>query len=218
MLSAQAFDMFRTPRMDESIEKVEWRTYYPYVKSFRNNDTIEITINQSDVFDAMYDDLLFISGKVTGAGDGNVALVNNAGAFMFSTITYEMNAKEIESVRERGLVSTVRGYALQDCNLLPISLILHTILASFPAVLPSILISFHSFLGMLNWVLRNFRSSGYVLAAGSPGNVRYLSSVYVCVPITLRRQATFSFGSDVFVDINHCSICSQYIVQSSTLG
>ncbi|KAJ8915679.1 hypothetical protein NQ315_000612 [Exocentrus adspersus] len=96
--------------MDESIEKVEWRTYYPYVKSFRNNDTIEITINQSDVFDTMYDGLLLISGKVTGTGDGNVALVNNAGAFMFSTITYEMNAKEIESVREPGLVSTVRGY------------------------------------------------------------------------------------------------------------
>ncbi|KAJ8912962.1 hypothetical protein NQ315_000018 [Exocentrus adspersus] len=68
MLSAQTFYIFRTPRMDESIEKVEWRTYYPYVKSFRNNDTIEITINQSDVFEAMYDGLLLISGKVKKNG------------------------------------------------------------------------------------------------------------------------------------------------------
>ncbi|KAJ8913909.1 hypothetical protein NQ315_005706 [Exocentrus adspersus] len=110
MLSAQAFDIFRTPRMDESIEKVEWRTYYPYVKSFRNNDTIEITINQSDVFEAMYDGLLLISGKVKKNGGGTVSFVNNAGAFMFSAISYEVNVKEIESVRDPGLVSTVRGY------------------------------------------------------------------------------------------------------------
>ncbi|KAJ8912582.1 hypothetical protein NQ315_005745 [Exocentrus adspersus] len=110
MLSAQAFDIFRTPRMDESIEKVEWRSYYPYVKSFRNNDTIEITINQSDVFEAMYDGLLLISGKVKKNGGGTVSFVNNAGAFMFSAISYEVNVKEIESVRDPGLVSTVRGY------------------------------------------------------------------------------------------------------------
>ncbi|KAJ8909926.1 hypothetical protein NQ315_005645 [Exocentrus adspersus] len=110
MLSVQAFDMFRTPKMDESIEKVEWRTYYPFVKSFRNNDTIEITINQSDVFDAMYEGLLLISGKIKKTGNGSVAFINNAGAFMFSSITYEMNAKEIETVREPGLVSTIRGY------------------------------------------------------------------------------------------------------------
>ncbi|KAJ8912539.1 hypothetical protein NQ315_006609 [Exocentrus adspersus] len=110
MLSAQAFDIFCTPRMNESIEKVEWTPYYPYVKFFRNNDTIEITINQSDVFEAMDDGLLLISGKVKKNGGGTVSFVNNTGAFMFSAISYEMNVKEIERVRDPGLVSTVRGY------------------------------------------------------------------------------------------------------------
>ncbi|XP_023312299.1 uncharacterized protein LOC111692490 [Anoplophora glabripennis] len=96
--------------MDESIQKVEWRTYYPYVKSFRNNDVIEIIINQADVFDATYDGQILISGKITKVGNGGVSFVNNAAAFMFSSATYEINAKELKSIREVGLVSTVRGY------------------------------------------------------------------------------------------------------------
>lgn len=61
MSSTQVFDLFRRPRMDESIQKIEWRTYYPYIKSFRNNDVIEIAINQSHVFDATYDGLILIT-------------------------------------------------------------------------------------------------------------------------------------------------------------
>lgn len=110
MLSTQTFDLFRRPRIDESIQKIEWRTYYPYVKSFRNNDVVEIAINQSDVFDATYDGLLLITGKATKTGNGDVSFVNNAGAFMFSSTAYEMNAREIESVREAGLITTIRGY------------------------------------------------------------------------------------------------------------
>nr|XP_023027928.1 uncharacterized protein LOC111515966 [Leptinotarsa decemlineata] len=111
MLFNQVFNIFRKPQNDESIQKVEWRTYYPYVKSFRNNDVIEININQSDAYDALYDSLLFISGKVERTkGDGHVTFVNNAGGFMFQSATYELNGKELEAVREVGIVSTVRGF------------------------------------------------------------------------------------------------------------
>ncbi|XP_074034179.1 uncharacterized protein [Leptinotarsa decemlineata] len=111
MLSNQVFNIFRKPQNDESIQKVEWRTYYPYVKSFRNNDVIEIDINQSDAYDALYDSLLFISGTVERIkGDGRATFVNNAGDFMFQSATYEQNGKELEAVREVGIVSTVRGF------------------------------------------------------------------------------------------------------------
>ncbi|CAG9818880.1 unnamed protein product [Phaedon cochleariae] len=88
----------KKPHIDESIQKVEWRTYYPYVKSFRNNDVIEININQSDAFDALYESILHISGKVTRTeGVGRVGFVNNAGAYMFQSISYDQNGKELES-------------------------------------------------------------------------------------------------------------------------
>nr|XP_023021559.1 uncharacterized protein LOC111509936 [Leptinotarsa decemlineata] len=125
MLSNQVFNIFRKPQIDESIQKIEWRTYYPYVKSFRNNDVIEININQSDAYDALYDSLLFISGKVEKTkGDGKVSFVNNAGAFMFQSASYEQSGKELEAVRELGIVSTVRGFLIytdEDIKHLPTS-------------------------------------------------------------------------------------------------
>ncbi|XP_074035584.1 uncharacterized protein [Leptinotarsa decemlineata] len=83
----------------------------PVCQSFRNNDVIEININQSDAYDALYDSLLFITGKVERIkGDVRVTFVNNARGFMFQSATHEQNGKELEAVREVGIVSTVRGY------------------------------------------------------------------------------------------------------------
>ncbi|KAJ8914808.1 hypothetical protein NQ315_014553 [Exocentrus adspersus] len=63
--------------MDESIKKVEWRTYYPFVKYFRNNDTIEITTNQWDVFDAMYEGEDSKHLAVAGWNYPNAPLIND---------------------------------------------------------------------------------------------------------------------------------------------
>ncbi|KAJ8912234.1 hypothetical protein NQ315_009058 [Exocentrus adspersus] len=82
------FNVFRKVNFDDSIEKIEWRTYYPYTRSFRNNDIIEIVINQSTLFDATYDSQLLLSGKIIKTGDGDVSFVNNAPAFMFSSVKY----------------------------------------------------------------------------------------------------------------------------------
>jgi hypothetical protein len=111
MLSAQVFNVYQKPSFDESIQRVETRTYYPFVKSFNNNDNIEITIQQSDVWLGIYDAALYIDGKVEKtAGTGTVSLVNNAGAFLFDTISYELNGKELDSIRDPGVASTLRGY------------------------------------------------------------------------------------------------------------
>lgn len=111
MSSAQVFDIYQKVENDESIQRVETRTYYPFVKSFNNNDIIEITINQADAWLLMYDAVICIQGtsKKT-AGNGTVSLVNNAGAFLFDTISYELNGKEIDGVRDPGILSTLRGY------------------------------------------------------------------------------------------------------------
>ncbi|KAJ8914879.1 hypothetical protein NQ315_014892 [Exocentrus adspersus] len=106
------FNVFRKVNFDDSIEKIEWRTYYPYTRSFRNNDIIEIVINQSTLFDATYDSQLLVSGKIIKTGDGDVSFVNNAPAFMFSSVKYVLGggSKEMELVQDPGIVSTVRGY------------------------------------------------------------------------------------------------------------
>ncbi|XP_049825040.1 uncharacterized protein LOC126265969 [Aethina tumida] len=115
MSSNPIFDIYRKPTFDETIKKYEVHTYYPYVKSFNNNDSIEITINKSDSWLLMHEAAIVIAGTLEKtAGDGAVQLVNNAGAFLFDRITYSINGHEVDSVRDPGIVSTIRGYLCYD--------------------------------------------------------------------------------------------------------
>ncbi|XP_049826250.1 uncharacterized protein LOC126266389 [Aethina tumida] len=70
----------------------------------------------------MHEAAIVIEGELRrDGGEGEVSLVNNAGAFMFDNITYELNGKEVDSVRTPGIVSTIRGYLCynqMDSNIL----------------------------------------------------------------------------------------------------
>lgn len=111
MLSAQVFDLYQPLNNDDSIVRVESRTYLPFVKSFGNNDIIEISINRPDTWLLMHDAAIIVQGKLTKtAGAGTVGLINNAGAYLFDTISYELNGTEIDIVRDPGVVSTIRGF------------------------------------------------------------------------------------------------------------
>ncbi|CAG9823888.1 unnamed protein product [Phaedon cochleariae] len=110
MLLAPVFDVFRKPRSDESITEVEWRTYYPYVKSFENNDVIDITVNQADSWLAMFEGITTIKGELKVTGGGTGTLTHNTGAYLFDSCTYELCNKELDTVRYPGITSTVRGY------------------------------------------------------------------------------------------------------------
>ncbi|XP_044757181.1 uncharacterized protein LOC123317795 [Coccinella septempunctata] len=115
MLSNNTFNLYQPVNNDESITKVETRTYLPFVKSFGNNDTIEITINRADTWVLMHDAALIIKGKLQKtAGNGTVQLVLNGGAFLFDTISYELHGTEVDSVRDPGLISTIKGYLCYD--------------------------------------------------------------------------------------------------------
>lgn len=111
MLSTQIFDLYRKPQNDDSIVRLESRTYLPFVKSFQNNDTIEITINRKDIWTLMYDAEIVIRGSLKVTSEtGSVGFVNNAGAFFFDYIAYELNGVEVDNVKDPGIVSTIRGY------------------------------------------------------------------------------------------------------------
>ena len=111
MLSSRVLDLYRSPLSDDSISHIETRTYLPYIKSFKNNDIIEITINRSESWLLMHEAALSISGKLTKTeGGGTVKFVNNAAAFFFDSITYLLNGIEMEHVRDPGITSLIRGY------------------------------------------------------------------------------------------------------------
>lgn len=91
--------------------------YLPYIASFRNNDEIRITVNSQDLYTVPGDSSILIEGTVTyapktegaPADDGtNVILSNNAPAFFFDQIRYELNGVEIDRSRHVGLTSTAQ--------------------------------------------------------------------------------------------------------------
>lgn len=111
MLSSQILDLYQLPTSDNSINHIEFRTYLPYIKSFQNNDIIEITVNRNDAWVLLCDAALSIKGKLSKiAGTGDVKLVNNAAGFFFDSMTYELNGVEVEHVKNPGIVSLIRGY------------------------------------------------------------------------------------------------------------
>lgn len=108
----EQLQLFQDPVYDDSIIREEVRTYYPFVKSFGNNDEIEIAIYQQDALLLMSEAFIVIEGTLTKntAGTGTIEFTNNAGAFLFDSITYEMNGKELDKVRDPGTVSLIKSY------------------------------------------------------------------------------------------------------------
>lgn len=63
------------------------------------------------LFLLMYDAAIYMKGHLKKtAGDGSVKFINNIGAFLFESISYELNGKEVDNVRDPGTVSTIRSY------------------------------------------------------------------------------------------------------------
>lgn len=106
--------LLKRPIYDNTIEREEVHTYYPHTKSFGYNDTIEISINQEDALMKLAESYLEIEGKITpdAGGQGECKLTNNAGVSLFNNASYELNMHQIQSVREPGILTTIRSYCL----------------------------------------------------------------------------------------------------------
>lgn len=107
-------NVFHKAAFDENIIKEQEHTYYTQTQSFGYNDEIEIIINQQDILIEFSTGYLYLECalKPKDEGDppkGKCTLTNNAGAYLFETITYELNGKEIDKVRDPGTVSTIRA-------------------------------------------------------------------------------------------------------------
>lgn len=96
------------------ITNCEYHTHKPYASStFKNNDEIRIAISQQDIITAPFESSLHISGKVTAKNVANtntdVSLINNAMAFLFEDIRYELGGIVVDRTKNVGIVSTMKN-------------------------------------------------------------------------------------------------------------
>lgn len=109
---------------NDSITGYEFHTHKPYASAtYGNNDEIRIGLNQQDIITAPCDSILHIKGTLSGKkADGTAAtikLVNNAIAFLFDDIRYEIAGTEIDRTRNVGISSTIKNLMsikLNDVN------------------------------------------------------------------------------------------------------
>ncbi|WP_143442444.1 hypothetical protein, partial [Klebsiella pneumoniae] len=106
-------DIKHGPVFDETIWEKEYHTHNPYASSrLGNNDEIRIPIQQQDTYTLPCESYLLIQGKVTKK-DGSVGvtpkLINNAVAFLFEEIRYEISGITVDSTKRVGLTSTIKS-------------------------------------------------------------------------------------------------------------
>jgi len=91
----------------------ELHSHFPYAStSYECNDEIRIPIPQQDIITAPFDSSIHICGEVSGKkADGaaaTVSLVNNAVAFLFEDIRYEIAGVTLDHVKNVGITSTIK--------------------------------------------------------------------------------------------------------------
>lgn len=93
---------------------IEFHTHKPYASStFNNNDEIRLPISQQDIITAPFDSYLHIKGKVTATKAANAeadwSFVNNAMAFLFDDIRYEISGVEVDRTKNVGITTTIKN-------------------------------------------------------------------------------------------------------------
>lgn len=106
--------------VDNSVVSSELHTYQPFISSkFDYNDEIRIPIQELDSYTLPSESVLYIEGSLTneeGKYSKRLRFVNNGIAFLFREIRYELNGITIDSVRNVGLTSTIKGLASFNIN------------------------------------------------------------------------------------------------------
>lgn len=103
------------PIFDETLTYEQYHTHLPYASTtYNNNDEIRIPIHQQDVYTLPCKSFLHIEGKLTKKAHADVKPIgvkfsNNAGAFLFEEIRYEINGIEVNRVQKLGIASTMKN-------------------------------------------------------------------------------------------------------------
>lgn len=117
---AYILDVDDTYTIDDVITKFEEHTHLPYTsQTFNNNDEIRIPIHQQDVCTLPSSSYLYLEGTVTakkGSEDVAVQLVNNAIAYLFDEIRYEINGAVVDRTKNVGMTTTIKNLLSRRTN------------------------------------------------------------------------------------------------------
>ncbi|XP_044736986.1 uncharacterized protein LOC123298950 [Chrysoperla carnea] len=120
MDSAEMLNISDGVHFDESITKIEYHSYSPFLSTFDNNDEIRICIQNQNLNILICESFLYIEGTVKKASDNTLSttakLVNNYPAYLFEEIRYEINGIEIDRVRNVGHTLTLKNYISLNDN------------------------------------------------------------------------------------------------------
>jgi hypothetical protein len=106
---------------DDSIANLEYHTQTPYGSTrYGNNDEIRIAVQQQDVYTLPCESFLYVEGRLTKK-DGtklenydDLRLSNNAIAFLFEEIRFEMSGVEVDRTRRVGITTTIKNLLSLD--------------------------------------------------------------------------------------------------------
>lgn len=107
-------DIESPAEFSDVITGLEYHTYKPFsTSSFGPNDEIRISIGQQDIITAPFLSTLHITGTLNGkkadGQDSDIALINNAMAYLFSELRYEIGGVEIDRTKNVGITSTIKN-------------------------------------------------------------------------------------------------------------
>lgn len=116
-MSADILNIAAKPEFDNRITGIQTHSYNPYANaSLDNNDEIRIPIQQQDVIILPTQSYLYMEGKLVEGpktADATAAdvitLDNNASAFMFDEIRYELNGVEIDKCKNVGITTMLKS-------------------------------------------------------------------------------------------------------------
>lgn len=99
---------------NDTIVDFEWHSHSPYSSnSYGNSDEIRIPVHQQDMYTLPNKSFILIEGNIKKADgtpeDDNLSLINNAIAFMFEEIRYELCGIEIDRVKSVGITTLMKN-------------------------------------------------------------------------------------------------------------
>lgn len=117
-MGSEVLQLGKVSSFDDRITGSEYHAYNPFTNSYNYNDEIRIVIQNQDLYVLPHKSYIYIEGRVevnfvdeaTNAQKVVPTFVNNAAAFLFDEIRYELNGFPIDICKNVGITSTLKGY------------------------------------------------------------------------------------------------------------
>lgn len=113
MAASDKIEVFTEPIFDNSIVSLQEHTYKPYGSpTFNNSDEIRIPVQFQDIILDISESYIYIEGTFKWDDPAKMChLSNNALAFLFDEIRYEMGGEEVANVRKPGITTALKTMA-----------------------------------------------------------------------------------------------------------